>query len=75
MMDLNETGRLNNVFRANARSRFAYKYFIDVVSFDITYLVNKWDMPFAPFIGVNHHVHSMLLECALLSEETISNYM
>jgi hypothetical protein len=26
-------------------------------------------MPFAPFVGVNHHGQSMLLGCALLSNE------
>ena len=75
MMDLNETGRLKNVFWANARSRLAYKHFDDVLSFDTTYLVNKWDMPFTPFVGVNHHSHSILLRCAPLLEDTISNYM
>lgn len=36
-------------------TRKAYKEFGDVVSFDTTYLVNKYDIAFAPFVGVNHH--------------------
>ncbi|GFY92815.1 FAR1-related sequence 6 [Actinidia rufa] len=55
-MDLDDEGRLRNVFWADARSRAACKEFGDVVTFDTTYLVNKYDMPFAPFVGVNHHV-------------------
>ncbi|KAL7244291.1 hypothetical protein ACSBR1_016516 [Camellia fascicularis] len=55
VMDLNEEGRLQNVFWADARSRVAFKEFGDVVTFDTTYLVNKYDMPFAHFVGVNHH--------------------
>jgi hypothetical protein len=26
-----------------------------------TYLTNRYDMPFAPFVGVNHHGQSILL--------------
>ncbi|KAK1272213.1 Protein FAR1-RELATED SEQUENCE 5 [Acorus gramineus] len=38
-------------------SRALYESFSDVISFDSTYLTNKYDMPFAPFVGVNHHGH------------------
>ena len=54
-MDLNEKCRLRNVFWADARSREAFKEFGDVITFDTTYLVNKYDMSFAPVVGVNHH--------------------
>ncbi|KAG6641364.1 hypothetical protein CIPAW_09G068500 [Carya illinoinensis] len=53
-MDVDD-GRLRNVFWADARSRAAYEYFGDVVTFDTTYLTNRYGMPFAPFVGVNHH--------------------
>ncbi|XP_039117870.1 uncharacterized protein LOC120253638 [Dioscorea cayenensis subsp. rotundata] len=52
---MDEEGRLKNVFWADARSIAAYEAFGDVISFDTTYLTNKYDMPFAPFVGVNHH--------------------
>ncbi|KAI5339859.1 hypothetical protein L3X38_019132 [Prunus dulcis] len=65
----NQDGRLRNVFWADARSRAAYKEFGDVVMFDTTYLTNKYDMPFAPFVGVNHHGQSILLGCGLISSE------
>ena len=54
-INLDEQDRLKNVFWAYQRSRVAYKYFGDIVTFDTTYLMNKYDMPFAPFVGVNHH--------------------
>ncbi|XP_042467357.1 protein FAR-RED IMPAIRED RESPONSE 1-like [Zingiber officinale] len=53
----------------NARCRAAYDYFCDVVTFDTTYLTNSYDMPFAPFVGVNHHGQSILLGCGLISSE------
>uniref|UniRef100_A0A1D1YF28 Protein FAR1-RELATED SEQUENCE n=1 Tax=Anthurium amnicola TaxID=1678845 RepID=A0A1D1YF28_9ARAE len=73
-MDLDDEGRLRNVFWADAKARAAYQYFDDVVSFDTTYLESKYDMPFAPFLGVNHHGHFVLLGCSLLSEETRESY-
>ncbi|GFY98617.1 FAR1-related sequence 3 [Actinidia rufa] len=73
-MDLNEKGRLRNVFWADARSREACKEFGDVVTFDTTYLVNKYDMPFAPFVGVNHHGQSILLGCGLISHEDTESF-
>ncbi|GKE10701.1 hypothetical protein Tco_1414252 [Tanacetum coccineum] len=52
---IDDDGRLQHVFWADARSRAAYESFGDVVTFDNTYLTNKYSMPFAPFVGANHH--------------------
>ncbi|KAI8529336.1 hypothetical protein RHMOL_Rhmol12G0217200 [Rhododendron molle] len=73
-MDLDDKGRLVNVFWADARSRATCKEFGDVVTFDTTYLVNQYDMPFAPFLGVNHHGQSILLGCGLVSHEDIKSF-
>ncbi|KAF2295443.1 hypothetical protein GH714_032943 [Hevea brasiliensis] len=43
-------------------ARVAYEEFHDVICFDTTYLVNRYQMPFATFVGVNHHGQSILLE-------------
>ena len=37
--------------------------------FDVTYMTNKFKMPFAPFIGVNHHAQFILFGGALLENE------
>ncbi|KAH9727253.1 protein FAR1-RELATED SEQUENCE [Citrus sinensis] len=73
-IDLDEECRLKNVFWADPRSRAAYKDFGDVVTFDTTYLTNKYDMPFAPFVGVNHHGQSILLGCGLISHEDTETF-
>nr|GEW35750.1 protein FAR-RED impaired response 1-like [Tanacetum cinerariifolium] len=65
-MDIDDDGRLQNVFCADARSRARYQSFGDVVSFDSTYLTSEYSMPFAPFVGVNHHGQSILFGCGLL---------
>ncbi|XP_021829722.1 protein FAR-RED IMPAIRED RESPONSE 1-like [Prunus avium] len=74
-IDLDQDGRLRNVFWADARSRAAYEEFGDVVTFDTTYLTNKYDMPFAPFVGVNHHGQLILLGCGLISSEDANTFI
>ncbi|XP_071722833.1 protein FAR1-RELATED SEQUENCE 5-like [Rutidosis leptorrhynchoides] len=51
VLDIDDEGRLQNIFCANARSRAAYELFGDVISFDSIYLTNKYSMPFSPFVG------------------------
>jgi hypothetical protein len=75
VMDLDEESRLRNVFWANARSREAYESFGDVITFDTTYLTNKYKMPFVPFVGVNHHGQSILFGCGLLSNEDTDSFV
>ncbi|XP_038722038.1 protein FAR1-RELATED SEQUENCE 3-like [Tripterygium wilfordii] len=69
LIDLDEKGRLKNVLWADLRSRAACCEFGNVITFDTTYLTNKYDMPFAPFVGVNHHGQSILLGSRLISNE------
>ena len=73
-IDMNEDNRIKNDYWEDARSRATSQYFGDVVSFDTIYLTNKYSMPFAPFVGVNHHGQSILLGCGLLSSEDTSTF-
>ncbi|XP_041003925.1 protein FAR-RED IMPAIRED RESPONSE 1-like [Juglans microcarpa x Juglans regia] len=50
LMDMDDDGRLKNVFWADSRSRASYKYFSNVVTFDTTYLINRYEMPFVLFV-------------------------
>ncbi|KAG2670589.1 hypothetical protein I3760_14G092800 [Carya illinoinensis] len=75
MMDIDDDGRLKNAFWADPRSRAAYQYFGDVVTFDTTYLTNRYGMPFAPFVGVNHHGQSILLGAGLISSEDTETFV
>lgn len=56
LMDINDDERLQNFFWANICSRTTYKYFEDAVTFDTTYLTNKYIIPFALFVDKNHYV-------------------
>ena len=74
-LDLDGESRIRNIFWADARSRAAYDYFYDAVTFDTTYLTNSYDMSFVPFVGVNHHGQSILLGCGLLSNEDTEAFL
>ncbi|KAG6716510.1 hypothetical protein I3842_04G053000 [Carya illinoinensis] len=73
-IQVDENGSMGNCFWADARSRATYQYFGDVVTFDATYLTNRYKMPFVPFTEVNHHHQSVMFGCALLINETAESY-
>ncbi|KAJ1698109.1 hypothetical protein LUZ63_006621 [Rhynchospora breviuscula] len=71
--EVDEDGRLKNIFWVDGKARRAFQDFGDVVTFDSTYQTNKYCMPLAPFIGVNHHRMNIYFGFAILrSEATIS---
>ncbi|XP_077246401.1 protein FAR-RED IMPAIRED RESPONSE 1-like [Tasmannia lanceolata] len=74
-IELDEEQYLRNIFWADAKSRLDYTHFGDVVIFDTTYLTNKYHMPLATFVGVNHHGQSLLFGCALITDETTSSFV
>lgn len=69
VLDLDEDNRIRNLFWADSRFRAAYEEFGDIITFDTTYLTNNYDLPFALFLGVNHHGQYILLGCGLISDE------
>ena len=75
VMDVDDRSRLRIVFWADARSRATCEYFGDVITFDTTYLTNPYKMPFAPFVGVNHHGQSILLGCGLILNENVATFV
>lgn len=75
LIDLDQHGRLKNLFWADARCRAAYQYFGDVVTLDTTCLTDKYDLPLVSFVGMNHHGQLVLLGCGLVSDETTETYV
>jgi hypothetical protein len=73
-IQLDDDNRMSNVFWADARSRSAYNNFGDAVTFDTMYRPNQYQVPFAPFTGVNHHGQMVLFGCALLLDESESSF-
>ncbi|XP_057739985.1 protein FAR1-RELATED SEQUENCE 6-like [Arachis stenosperma] len=73
-VNINEDNKFTSAVWVDARSRASYEYYGEVVSFDTTYSTNRHGLPFAAFIGVNHHGKSTLLGCALLGSEEILSF-
>ncbi|XP_071906468.1 protein FAR-RED ELONGATED HYPOCOTYL 3 isoform X1 [Coffea arabica] len=73
-VEISEDQRLKNFFWVDAKSRYDYANFSDVVAFDTTYVRSKYKMPLALFVGVNQHYQFMLLGCALVSDESDTTY-
>lgn len=73
-IDVSEDQRVKNLFWLDAKSRHDYINFSDVVSFDTTYVRNKYKIPLILFIGVNQHYQFMLLGCALVADESVVTF-
>jgi zinc finger SWIM domain-containing protein 3 len=52
-----------------------YVTFRDVVIFDSTYKMNRYNLSLVPFVGVNHHGSIVLFACGTISHETIESYI
>ncbi|XP_047067091.1 protein FAR1-RELATED SEQUENCE 5-like isoform X2 [Lolium rigidum] len=67
-------GHLKGLFWADSQSRRDYEAFGDVVVFDSTYRTNKYNLPFVPFVGLNHHRSTVIFGCGIISHETGEAY-
>ncbi|XP_078157878.1 protein FAR1-RELATED SEQUENCE 9-like isoform X2 [Carex rostrata] len=73
-VQVDSEGRMTNLFFHDGRSYIDYDCFGDVVVFDTTYRINKYNMVCAPFLGVNHHWQNVMFGCAFLLDESIESY-
>ncbi|KAJ8767559.1 hypothetical protein K2173_017628 [Erythroxylum novogranatense] len=67
-------GKCMSIFWADGRSRFSCSQFGDSVVFDTSYRQSNYLVPFATFVGVNHHKQPVLLGCALIAKETKGSF-
>ncbi|KAL4283470.1 hypothetical protein GQ457_16G030280 [Hibiscus cannabinus] len=65
-----DNGSCRSVFWADGRSRYSCSQFGDVIIFDTSYRKSNYEVPFATFIGVNHHKQPVLLGSALIANES-----
>nr|XP_034592781.1 protein FAR1-RELATED SEQUENCE 5-like [Setaria viridis] len=70
-----EDGRIANFFWADGQSIMDYACFGDAVSFDTTFQTNKFEMPFAPLLGTNHHKQTIIFGAALIFNESIESFV
>ncbi|KAL9668461.1 hypothetical protein QQ045_005995 [Rhodiola kirilowii] len=71
---LDEEGILTRLFWADVISMRDNMIFGDVISFDTTYRMNKYNLVFVPFTGVDNQLRSMTLAAGLISKEDVESY-
>ena len=69
-----DDGKIMNIFWTDGQAIMDYSVFGEALSFDTKFSTNKFQMPFAPFIGVNHHKQTILFGAALLSNESADTF-
>ena len=72
--DLDEENRVKNIFWRDGSSLKYYEEYGDCVSFDTTYMTNKYRLSFAPFVGITGHAQTCLFGCAFLHDETAETF-
>ncbi|KAF0936065.1 hypothetical protein E2562_038522 [Oryza meyeriana var. granulata] len=73
-VQLNDDGRIANFFWTDCQAIVDYACFGDVMSFDTTFETNRFEMPFAPFVGTNHHKQPIVFGAALLYDESSESF-
>jgi hypothetical protein len=66
--------KVKNLFWREGISLQWYAEYGDCVSFDTTCMTNKYNLPFAPFVGITGHTNTCLFACAFLSDETTDTF-
>nr|XP_051202340.1 protein FAR1-RELATED SEQUENCE 5-like [Lolium perenne] len=71
---LDENNAVRALFWVDGRTRSLYPKYKECVFFDTTFCTNRYNMPFAPIVGINNHTHTIVLGCALLPDETFETF-
>jgi hypothetical protein len=73
-MDVDGDGVVCSIFWTDARSRLDYRIYGEIICFDTTYSTNKYNMPFAPIIGINGHGRTIVFGWALLKNQKVETF-
>ena len=73
-MLLSDNETLRSVFWMTGRQRALCQKYGDVMVFDSTYQTNTLCLPLACFVGITGNGRTVLLACALITDETTDTY-
>ncbi|KAF1863528.1 hypothetical protein Lal_00030572 [Lupinus albus] len=73
--NVDEEGKLQQLFWADGCNNFDYSIFGDVLTFDATYGRNKYKFSVVIFSGVNHHKQTTVFANGIVSNETEETYV
>ncbi|CAM0877137.1 unnamed protein product [Alopecurus aequalis] len=71
---IDQNSKVHIILWADAKSRSYYETCGDCISFDTTFLTNKYNLPFAPIVGVTPHGHTYIFACALIGNERATSF-
>jgi hypothetical protein len=71
---LDATNAVRGLFWVDRRTRALYPKYKDCVFFDTTFFTNRYNLLFAPIVGMNNHAQTIVLGCALLPDETTETF-
>ncbi|WVZ77422.1 hypothetical protein U9M48_025287 [Paspalum notatum var. saurae] len=74
-VQMDDDGQIANFFWTDGQAIVDYACFGDAVSFDTTFETNRFEMPFAPFVGTNHHKQPIIFGAALLYDESSESFV
>jgi hypothetical protein len=69
-LDIDSTGTIKNMMWCSGKNKADYSNFGDAVTFDTTYRMNLYKMPFGLFFVVNNHFQSVVFAGVLTTHET-----
>ena len=72
--ELDEENKVKNIFWRDGSTLRYYADYGDCVSFDTTYMTNRYRLPFAPFVGITGHAQTCIFGCAFLHDETTTTF-
>ncbi|KAI3445171.1 hypothetical protein Pfo_001836, partial [Paulownia fortunei] len=73
-VQLDDDKRVMNFFFRDYRCWVDYEYFGDVLSDDTTYRTNRYNLIYAPFVGINHHKQNVMFGLAFMLDEIESSF-
>ena len=71
---MDEENIVRSIFWTDARGRMNYDLYGDFISFDTTFSTNRYNMPFAPIVGINGHGKNVIFGCALIEDQTAETF-
>ncbi|KAL3646814.1 hypothetical protein CASFOL_009358 [Castilleja foliolosa] len=72
--DVDEKDQLSRLFWADPICRRNFAAFGDIVSLDATYSMNRYNLVFTPFTGIDNHKRIVTFGAGLLSREDVDSY-
>jgi hypothetical protein len=73
-LDLDGENKVKSIFWSDARARQYYQLYGDCICFDTTFLTNKYNLPFAPFVGISPHGKTYLFACGFIINEQANSF-